>query len=324
MNLNKHYKTKHLLVVLLKLSIVGLAFYFIALKLTENSKFQWNEFMAFLNENAVFSFKIIGFLILLSILNWFFEILKWKNLVNTLSPITLKMATAQSLGALTTSLITPNRIGDYGAKALFYPKDLRKKIVLLNLLGNLAQMGVTTVLGFIGLLCFIQHYTLTLNYSKILFYSFVLLACGVTVWGLTQSKRFKIKGFSMRTVFDFFKSIERHRLLKTLLYALMRYLIFSFQFYVLLQIFNTTIPYTEAMIGITSLYLLASIIPAISIFDVVIKGSLAVFLFGFLDVNELTILAITTLMWLFNFVGPSILGSYFVLTFKTPQLIKQC
>ncbi|HLT54285.1 MAG TPA: hypothetical protein VKZ97_10350, partial [Flavobacteriaceae bacterium] len=52
------------------------------------------------------------------------------------------------------------------------------------------------------------------------------------------------------------------------------------------------------------------------IFDVVVKGSVAVYLFDFAGVNELVILSTTTLMWLLNFVLPSVFGSYFVLNFN--------
>jgi hypothetical protein len=49
---------------------------------------------------------------------------------------------------------------------------------------------------------------------------------------------------------------------------------------------------------------------------VIIRGSVAVYLFSFVDVNELTILAVVTIMWLLNFVLPSIFGSYYVLNFR--------
>ena len=73
------------------------------------------------------------------------------------------------------------------------------------------------------------------------------------------------------------------------------------------------------MIVISSMYLLASIIPSLAVFDVLIKTSVAVYLFSFLDVDELTILSISTLMWLLNFILPSMFGSYFVLNFKVPK-----
>lgn len=50
--------------------------------------------------------------------------------------------------------------------------------------------------------------------------------------------------------------------------------------------------------------------------DFVIKGSVGVFLFGLFQVNPMLILCITLLMWILNFAVPSLVGSYFVLTFK--------
>ena len=52
------------------------------------------------------------------------------------------------------------------------------------------------------------------------------------------------------------------------------------------------------------------------IFDLIVKGSVAVYLFSFAGVDELSILCITTVMWILNFVIPSIFGSYFVLNFN--------
>jgi hypothetical protein len=86
-----------------------------------------------------------------------------------------------------------------------------------------------------------------------------------------------------------------------------------------MQIFHIELGYLEAMSIITSMYLLASIVPSVFIFDVVIKGSVAVYLFSLAGINDVIILAIIMLMWLLNFVFPSIIGSYFVLQFKLPK-----
>ena len=68
------------------------------------------------------------------------------------------------------------------------------------------------------------------------------------------------------------------------------------------------------------MYLFASIIPSLSIFDWVIKGSIAIWLFSFVGVNELTIVTITTIMWILNFAIPALLGSIFVLNFKLNEV----
>ena len=318
MHYNVPYKTKQFFFVLIKLSIAVGAFYFIYSKLSENENLQLNEFIAFLKENDAFSPKNICVLIILTIFNWFFEILKWKSLVKTIKNISFRNALEQSLGGLTASLITPNRIGDYGAKAVYYVKQLRTKIVLLNLLGNMAQMTITTIFGIIGLIIFVNRYQIDVNYYRVVKFGFILLMVSLfAVLGVKQ-KRFKIKGFSFERIVNFIKSIDVKTHASNLSLSLIRYLIFSFQFYYLLNMFGVDVEYTKAMVVITSMYFLASILPSISIFDVVIKGSVAVFLFDYVEVNELTVLSIITAMWLLNFVIPSLFGSYFVLNFKLP------
>lgn len=313
---NVPYKTKQFFFVLIKLSIVVGAFYFIYSKLIENEQLRISEFLAFLKENKTFSVKNIIFLVLLSVFNWFLEILKWKTLVKTIKKISFKEALEQSLGGLTASLITPNRIGDYGAKAIYYSKPYRKRIVLLNLLGNISQMTMTTIFGIIGLVVFINRYQIEVDYFKLTkFVTLIILIGAFAFFGVKQNK-FNIKGFSLHKVVEFIKEMPLQVHLFNLSSALIRYLIFSFQFYYLLTIFGVEVGYFKAMVVITSMYLLASIIPSITIFDVVVKGSVAVFLFGFVQVNELTILSITTIMWLLNFAIPSVFGSYFVLNFK--------
>lgn len=313
------YKTKQFFFVLIKLSIVIGAFYFIYEKLTNNSELQLSVFVNFLVENHIFSSKNILFLLFLSILNWFFEIFKWKTLVSFIKKITFKNALEQCLAALTASLITPNRIGEYGAKAIFYNSLIRKQIVLINLLSNMLQMAITIVLGIIGLYFLATKYNLEIDYYKLArLITLVLLVLLVLGFGFKKSKII-IKGFSFKKIKLFFFSFPKNKLVYGFLFSLIRYIIFSFQFYFLLQLFKVNINYFNAMTIITTMYLLASIIPSIFIFDVIIKGSVALYLFSFAGVNELTILSTTTIMWLLNFVTPSMFGSFYVLNFNFPK-----
>lgn len=320
MHYNVPYKTKQFFLVLIKLSIVVGASYFIYSKLSENENLEFNEFISFLRENDTFSAKNTGILLILTCFNWFFEILKWQYLVKTIKSISFKDALEQSLGGLTASLITPNRIGDYGAKAIYFAKQFRTRIVLLNLVGHMAQMTVTTIFGIVGFIIFVTRYQIDVNYYKVIRFFLILLMVSTFAFLGIKQTRFKIKGFSFERILEFIKHIKVKTHTVNLILSLIRYLIFSFQFYYLLTMFGVDVDYHRAMVVITSMYFLASILPSISIFDVIIKGSVAVFLFGYVEINELTILSITSLMWLLNFVIPSLFGSYFVLNFKLPKI----
>ena len=168
-------------------------------------------------------------------------------------------------------------------------------------------------------LVFILKYDPEINYYKL---ARVLVLVLITILllgiGITKSK-FTIKGFSLEKIKRFVAEYPKSKLVLGFLLSVTRYIIFSFQFYMLLQIFQVNISYLNAMAIITSMYLLASIIPTIFIFDVVIKGSIAVYLFSLADINELIILSVITMMWVLNFVVPSLFGSYFVLNFNLPK-----
>ncbi|WP_295833172.1 lysylphosphatidylglycerol synthase domain-containing protein [uncultured Winogradskyella sp.] len=313
------YKSKQFFIAIIKLSIIVGASYYIYNKLLNNENLDFSEFISFLTKIDAFSTKNIVFLLFLTIFNWFFEILKWRILVSTIKKISFFEALEQSLGGLTASLITPNRIGDYGAKAIYFEKQYRKRIVFLNLMGNVSQMTITTILGIIGVVIFYSTYDLDLNYQKILrIFIIIVIVVSFSIFGLQRS-RFKIKGFSIERLIEFIKNLPQRIHISNLGLSFIRYLIFSFQFYFFLQIFGVDIDYKSAMIVLSSSYLLASIVPSLAVFDVLIKTGAAVYLFSFLGVNELTILCISTLMWLLNFILPSMFGSYFVLNFKVPK-----
>ena len=315
------YKTKQLFFMLIKLSIVIGAFYFIYNRLTTNEHLNFIVFVDFLNENDVFSLKTVLLLSILTFFNWFFEILKWQNLVQIIEEISFFEATKQSLAALTASLFTPNRIGDYAAKAIYFKSSKRRKVMLLNLLSHMMQMTATIVFGIIGMCFFIYTYNPEISYYKLgRFIIILLFILSFTLFGAKQSK-FTIKGFSFQKVVEFISNIPRIIHLKNTLYSIIRYLIFSFQFYVLLKLFGVDVYYFNAMVVITTMYLVASIIPSVFIFDVVIKGSVALYVFEIVGVNDLTILSIITLMWILNFVIPSIIGSFFVMRFNATNLM---
>ncbi|MHA7942833.1 hypothetical protein ACJOV8_007150 [Formosa sp. 3Alg 14/1] len=283
-----------------------------------NDSLSLAEFWTILNSETGFSLQSLLLITVLSCLNWFFEILKWKYLVSTFKPISLKRATEQTLGAHTASLFTPNRIGDYGAKALYFPSNLRAKIMGLNGLGNFAQMYVTTFFGSLGLLFFSSTFPIHFDYKTLHWSQYLIFGLLVTALIILAKTYLKPETWFLK-IKRFLSAISLSLLMKTLLFSTLRYFIFSFQFYLLLQLFQVDLSYLNTMMALSSMYLLASILPSVFIFDVVLKGSIAVYLFSFFDINGTIILSCITLMWILNVVLPSLFGSYFVMRFKLPK-----
>lgn len=313
------YKTKQFFWLLIKLSIVIGCGYFIYTKLIENEQLNFSNFYENLIKNDVFSLKNVTFLLIFTIFNWFFEILKWQSLVNFIQKISFSEATKQSFASLTTSLITPNRIGEYGAKALFFEKLLRKQILGLNFIGNFYQLLATLFFGVIGFTYFVFKQQIQLDFNLILVVFFILIFLFVIIYFILR--KFKIGALYLNKIKKFINTIPLKLNFKIGFLSFLRFLIFSHQFYFLLLIFKIDISYIDAISAITSIYLIASIVPMLSLFDVVLKGSVAIWVFSYFKIEPFTILSITTLMWILNFVFPAIIGSYFVLTFK-PKFAK--
>ena len=305
------HKTKQFFFVLIKTSIVICVFYFIYQKLFISGNLIFSDFSAFLIKNSVFSSKNIILLLFLTVFNWFFEILKWQNLVTFIKSISFFEAFKQTLAAHTVAILTPNRVGDYGAKALYHDKTYRKKIILLNGLGNSAQLIITILLGSIGFILFNLKYRLPIFSNTVFIGISLTFIFIIGLWGVL-----KIKNRFTKKVIKSLKQISLKIYLKTILFSGIRYGIFSFQYYFILLLFGIEINYIDAMIIVTTMYLISSVIPTIFVFDALVKGSVAIYLFSVLTISEIAILSTAMLMWLLNFVLPTLIGSIFVLTFK--------
>lgn len=312
-NLNPKYKS--FLFFLIKLTIVVGSVYFIYDKVVHNSQLYFYEFYNQIKTVLLNDSSTILILLTFTFFNWFFEIWKWKILVATLQKITFYNAAKQSLAALTVSLLTPNRIGDYGGKAAYFSKN-RSKIVLLNLIGNLNQLLITILFGIIGLVFFLKTFDVEINFYRLRRLGYLL---GFLILFIIPNKNRSVKLFEylkLRQLKKFVKEITIKTHLKVLTLSLVRYVLFSHQFYFLLTVFGVEIDYFTLMYLIFSMYLIASLIPSISLFDWAVKGSVAIYIFTFIDIPEITIVTITLLMWILNFAIPSLIGSFFVMNFK--------
>ncbi|MGO4818586.1 hypothetical protein [Flavobacterium sp. W22_SRS_FP1] len=309
------HKTKQFLVLLIKVLIVGAAFYFIYNQLASNDKLDWVQFTAKFKKNQ--SVAGISFILLLSILNRYFEILKWQNLASYLKPISVSEATKQVLAALTAGIFTPNGVGEYAGKALYYEKSETKKIVFLNLICNGIQMVLTVIIGIFGLLYFNASYNVITTKTVAILFG-ILIFSSVLLFSV---KKLTIKGYSIERLIHKINGIPKKIHQRNILLGICRYLVFSHQYYFLFLAFDVDLTYLTLMAAVSSVYFLASSLPSFQFLDFAVKGSVAIFFFGILGVNEWIVIFVTTLMWFLNIVLPVVIGSYYVLSFKSsPQL----
>ncbi len=303
-------KAKHYLVLLLKIIIVSGAFYYIYNQLSKDKTLDFHQLMLVLkNPDHYF---LIFLLLLLTFLNRFIEILKWRNLASLVKPLTVGQATKQVLSALTLGIFTPNGIGEYAGKALYFDKKDTPRIIFLNMVCNGVQIIYAILFGLLGLTILNQLHPIVPNH-------YLLMALGAIVGVsilLFSIRHFTIKGYSINTVVELLKEIpaKKHRINLSL--ALGRYLSFTHQYVILYYLFGVDIPYFQLFCAISAIYLLASSLPNFQFLEFAVKGSIALFIFSTFEINQWIVALVATLIWLLNIVLPISIGSYFVLTFN--------
>lgn len=297
------YKSKQLFLLLLKVALLSAVCFFIYHKLTANQELSWASFTGQLQS---ISWK--GFIVLLvfTVLNWSLEIFKWKKLTQKISIISFLQSAFQLLSAHAVAILTPNRIGEYGAKPMFFHRKYWKKIVLYNFFGNMSQLLATVIFGIIGITFLLNNSAFQFNFISL---QQLLITVGISVIVLFFLRKlvwFQQQFNKLKKAVLQFSAIQQIEILGL---SIGRYLVFSHQFYFLLVLLNVDISYLDAMSCIFGMYFLASILPSVFLLDAVIKGGVAVWLFSFFQVEALPILAVSLTMWLLNFALPGVIGS---------------
>lgn len=303
------YKTKQYLFVFIKVAALIAAPLFIYFRLRGDDSLGLTEFITLFKNSFLTQPLFPGIILLLSFLNWFFEIFKWKALVETIKPFSLAESTRQVLTAQSLALFTPFKIGEYGAKTMFFEHFLIKKVLFLNFLGNFSQLLATLFLGSFGLFYFV----------KISFPDYLPLFWGIAavvlMSVLVQRKYpfFIQKRFSKK-ISRFLKNISAKRKVQIVGWAFLRYIAFSLQFYLLLNILYPA-PLWETLLLIFTYYLISSALPVMQLLDLAVKGSVALLVFS--PIPPLIILFVTLVMWLLNAVLPALMGLVTLFRLKT-------
>ena len=307
------HKAKQFLVLTAKLLIVGGAFYFIYDRIAQNDNLDWSRLTDALTGTRAYILTAI--ILLLSFLNRFIEILKWQNLISSFKKTSISEATDQVLASLTAGMFTPNGVGEYAAKALYYKKAQAKNIVFLNLICNGAQLIIAVLAGLAGLVFFNSRYHVIPNSILLIIIVGIVSLLGVVF----ASRKIIIKGYSLQKFFQNINEIPKPVHRKNLVLALCRYLSIIHQHYFIFLLFGVNLPYVVMISAIAGVYFLGSSLPTFQFLDFAVRGSVAVLFFGLAGVNEWIIVFAATLQWLLNIVIPVALGSYYIFRFKTDR-----
>lgn len=304
-------KTKQFLVLLIKILVVSTAFYYVYNQLSKDDTLDFNILVEILNEKK--NYIPLFLLICLTFSNRFIEILKWQNLASLIKPISILQSTKQVLSALTLGIFTPNGIGEYAGKALYFDKKDTGRVILLNMVCNGVQVIYAIIFGLIGITILNQIHVIIPNKYLLFLYTLIIAILSI-LFGI---RHLTIKGYSLQSIIKMINDIPAKKHRKNLILAFFRYFSFTHQYVILYYLFGVDLPYFELLCAISGIYLLASSLPNFQFLEFAVKGSIAMFIFTALGVNQWIVALVATLIWLLNIVLPISIGAYFVLTYKT-------
>ncbi|RZL30468.1 MAG: hypothetical protein EOO96_18080 [Pedobacter sp.] len=306
-----------MLSILIKAAIVVFAFWFIYHKLVANKNLE--NFASLLRDiPQVEIFGIIGFVVLLMFLNWFLEAAKWKRLMSHIERISFYRAIESVFCGLTLAIFTPNRLGEYGGRVFFLSPNRRIVGIVAMTVGNIGQLVLTNVFGAVAACFFIYRFV---PIDHLVFLAVVILAMAFCLFfiifyfniqwlnGILLSFKFTRK---YKKFYSILGRYRKEELFKIILFCLARYLVFSFQYFILFVWLIPGLQYLDIVMMTCLLFLIQSALPSLDLFDVGIRSVTAVELFKHVTNQHVAVIACTASIWLINIIIPAILGTYFV------------
>lgn len=265
---------------------------------------------------------LLGLLIFLP-LNWTLEALKWKILVRKLERITLPEALKGVLTGVVFSFISPQTIGDYTGRFLHLQTASRLNSAGALLVGNFAQLWVTLCCGTWGYWYFLKNYTQ--NSALIingLFWVLLLANLLILFFYFNVSWLYKLvaRVVLLQKFLPYLEIMSQYRapeLTRVLVYALLRYGIFTGQFMAALAILEVNLPLGVLLNGIVIIFLVKSVIPTLSAFgDLGLREFSALVFFKHFTIATEKVIAASLLLWLINILLPALVGLYFIFKIK--------
>lgn len=267
--------------------------------------------------------------VVLMLLNYGIEARKWQLLISPLEKFSLFKAFKSVMAGCSITMLTPNRIGEYGGRILFVQQNHRLRAISLTILGSISQLTVTIVMGTCGLL-YLKYISVdgakifegmpailgnTLLVMSMLISIFMLLFYWRLGWliRLMERARFLTKALKYVRLLEQFSGKQ---LLRILILSFLRYVVFILQYMLLLKLMEVSVPMILCFWLLAVFYLVMAMAPTIGFTELPVRATATVEIFKWFSGNLLGIQAAALGIWLVNLVLPAIIGSLLIVGIK--------
>jgi len=264
--------------------------------------------------------------------NLFLEAKKWQFLISLKEKVSMITSIKAVFTGLSVSIFTPNRVGEFLGRIFFLKKTQPIEGIFMTVIGSISQLLVTIVIGSLSLAFFLPVYYSPTDFPTELLMgvlyvlgflaNIIFLGLYFNIAFITDLSRriFKPEWKHWNHYVEIFSSYKTSELLKVFGLSLLRYMVFSTQFFLFLRAFNVPLSLGEAMMLIPVIYLVTTSIPTIALSELGVRGSVSVFFIGVFMAGhiigvgdlQLRVFAASTCIWLINIALPALIGTFFV------------
>ena len=313
---------KKLLSYLLKFGILVLAAWYIYHRILKNHDniTNFERLVAHVTYNKVL-FTLIAVVVLMMV-NWVLESLKWWHLTRRLSPMSVWKAIEAVFCGLTWAVFTPNRIGEYGGRVMFLPNRKRIHGVFAMAVGSFGQNVITNVLGAAASIWFLYTFIHPKDWIMLgaVVIAAVVMAAMLTFyfnikWMVSLLNRIKFL-HKYHRFFDIMGTYKTAQLLNIMWFCLARFFTFTFQYYLIIHLLIPQIPLYQMSLLMFVFFFIQSAIPSLDLIDIGVRSITADRLFSYVTDQHIAIVVAFSIIYITNMIIPAILGSIFVFKLK--------
>ena len=271
--------------------------------------------------NSLLIWNIVA-VVLLMIVNWSIESVKWKIAVRPIQQVGFLKAFRAVLSGVSFSVSMPNRVGEYLGRVLYMDEGNRLKTISITIVSSISQLIITLFMGCAGWL-FMKHVIIEKQLVSAIWFDVILygtIAATVVLtlfyfrlswiikWvdRLPGSTRF---AYLVKALEDFNATL----LLRLLSLSVLRFVVFIVQYYLLFRLFEVDISWWQAFWAVSVSFVVMSVIPSISLIEPLQRGTVMVMIVKLFTANTIGIGFTAIGIWFINLIVPAAIGSLLIL-----------
>ena len=248
-------------------------------------------------------------------LNWLLEAVKWKMLTARVQNITLNNSVKAVLSGISTGFFTPNRVGELVGRIAFLEPENRKAGVTLSIVNSITQNIVMALYGIPACILFFVYTSGKLHPDILRFTELAMI--GILIAGLIfltlprwnwKLRTSKIYNY-LKTYTDCLSAYNLKDLVRIVGISMLRYAVFCVQLYCMLRFFNIALTPWQAVMSISTTYLLVTFTPSLAFSEAAVRCSYAVLIIGAYSGQVVNIALAGVCIWAVNFIIPMLIGS---------------